>query len=186
MSSDDSYDDEEEREHDRRRREKRRAIKPWHRRAMNWCEAEGGATAKELLEICTFYAGLSENDRDIQLYDALDYHGYRISADDMATMLDWFHKDPEKRKVLNTLLCVYRHNYDPTEMGPEKHLVRHWWKLDAAQRTAIKEHGKVDAVKVWSMLYGDGDSWCGEARAPEGMCWEFLDDIEVLIKKYNK
>jgi hypothetical protein len=189
MSSSEDEEAEAEREY-QREREMRRQKKPWERRLDKWGKTPATSTAKELLEICTFYAGLPEDEWDLQLYDTLENHGERIPPEEMATILDWYHKDKKKRKILNVLLCVYSYStwggYDEKAPGPEKFIVRgKWFELSPTQQEVIRMHGKMDAVSVWSEMYLDQHGGGGDL--PDcNISWEFLADFGELLKKHSR
>jgi hypothetical protein len=162
--SDSSANSEEAYEHFQRNRKRRKQAKTWEKRVHDW-----NGDPEELLEICRYY---EKRERDLQLYDSLSSCS-KFKAADMATILDWWHKDPEKRKLLNVMLCC-------DSDGPEAYMVTCWKALDEEQRKAIKEHGKITPGQAWYHMY-EGHS-AGYYMEPPS--WECIDEIHAVLRKH--
>lgn len=158
-------------------------------RARAWAASPGTASAAELLDVCTLYADIPEDERDLWLPDTVTGCLWTIPASELATILTWYHTDPPKRELLNVLLEVYGSNgmydrYNPTKSGPEGYVVEHWWGLSPEKQTVVVEHGKMDAGDVWETLYGR-HLFRGHGALPkERVTWEFIDAFGALVNDH--
>jgi hypothetical protein len=133
--------------------------------AEAYAEAESWTSdPAELLDLCRYFM---RRDLDVrpQMHTSLKFHADKIEADDMVTILNWWHTDMEKRKLLNVMLHC-------GEDGPAAEMFNCWSKLNEDQRNAIRVHGRLTAS--WHNIRETGGNY---VEAPSLEC---LAEIEAV------
>jgi hypothetical protein len=133
----------------RRTRESRKRAKAWDERvAKAWDEriCDWTTEPEELMAICEHF---TTHDPDLQMYDQLVFDADKIKAEDMATILNWWHTDMEKRELLNVMLHC-------GEDGPAAYMYNCWSKLNGDQRKVIRTLGRLTASEAWQYIHQKG------------------------------
>lgn len=147
----------------KRDRKRRKENVHWEKRVEAW---KGDPV--ELLDICRYYSKLPVREREFQLYDHLEENTPNMTASDITTILQWWHKDPEKRELLNVMLQCGNE-------GPAEYMVTSWMDLNAAQRAAIEEHSTITADYVWEKI----------SHKSRIITWPCLHEVIEVLNKHG-